>query len=223
TAGATSVDATRGGAVDPIELELFLLDAGATPAIADGTQRPGPKGGPRELVVRVVDEAERPLAGARVNITYGDTYQQTRFTARNGQTPFRGIPDDCTRLSFVEASLGSRRSFNEREIPTAQKGAGAPFELRCLPTRSLAVKVIAPDGTPVEHARVGVRDPSVRPAPGEARGPRSLPKAPSTRYATSDASGITRFEGLPPPPWTLSVADPEFEPWSTTDARPDPD
>jgi hypothetical protein len=223
TAGSTFVDASLGGATEPIELEAFPLDAGALPELAKGWRPPGPEGGPRELVVRVVDEAGRPLAGASVLIKNGDSYSQSRFTARNGQATFRGIPDQYAGLSFVVAELGSRMSFNERAIPTALKGSGAPFELRCLPTCSLAVKVIAPDGNPVEHARVGVRVPTTEPPMGEARGPRSLPKAPSTRYASTDASGVTRFELLPPPPWTISIDDTDFEPWSTTEAKPDAD
>jgi hypothetical protein len=215
------VDASCGGAAAPIEMELFPPDAsvGASPFPPDGTNAPGDMTGPRSLVIRVVDENGAPLAGARVFYSINDASHRARLTARNGKTTFRGIRDEVRQAWSVTAMSGSRRSFNDQPIPIALAGAETPFELRCLPTHSLAVKVLDSERAPVAGAVVGVRVPRMQTRMAFSSGSRD----PSFDYKNTDADGLVRFDVLPPPPWTISIAGSGFEPWSTTDAKPDAD
>lgn len=215
------VDASSGGAAAPIELELFPADASgsASPLLADGTNAPGDMTGPRSLVVRVVDENGAPLAGARVLYSINDASHRARLTARNGKTTFRGIREEVHQAWSVTAMSGSRRSFNDQPIPISLAGAETPFELRCLPTHSLAVKVLDSERAPVAGAVVGVKVPRMQTRMAFSSGSRD----PSFVDKNTDADGLVRFETLPPPPWTISIAGSGFEPWSTTEAKPDAD
>ena len=230
TLGATLVDATRGGATDPVELDLFPVAAppAGTPDGPGGDVKcdPAPPADARELVVRVVDASGQPLAGALVELVLDEKSPRLRLTARNGRTTFRGIPERATFAWSVEARTGTSLSFNAAPVPTARSGSAVPFELRCVPTHALAVKVFDPDGKAVAGARVSVLVPTKRtPQPGVAASDTpAAPTAPTTaREEISGADGITRFARLPPPPWIVSVDDGRFEPFAAPDAKPDAD
>jgi len=230
TLGETLVDATHGGATDPIELDLFPI---ATPPAGtsdgpggDAKCDPAPPADARELVVRVVDASGQPLAGAQVELVLDEKAPRLRLTARNGLTTFCGIPERATFAWSVEARAGTSLSFNAAPVPTARAGTAVPFELRCVPTHALAVKVFDPDGKAVAGARVGVLVPTKRtPQAGVAAS--DTPTAPTAQTTTIDATtgpeGIARFARLPPPPWIVSVDDGRCEPFAAPDAKPDAD
>jgi hypothetical protein len=230
TLGATLVDAPRGGATDPVELDLFPVAAppAGTPDGPGGDVKcdPAPPADARELVVRVVDASGQPLAGALVELVLDEKSPRLRLTARNGRTTFRGIPERATFAWSVEARTGTSLSFNAAPVPTARSGSAVPFELRCVPTHALAVKVFDPDGKAVAGARVSVLVPTKRtPQAGVAASDTpAAPTAPTTaREEITGADGITRFARLPPPPWIVSVDDGRFEPFAAPDAKPDAD
>lgn len=226
----TPVDATRGGATDPIELDLFPVAAAPAGSSAgsggDVKCDPAPPADARELVVRVVDAAGRPLAGALVELVLDEKAPRLRLTARNGSTTFRGIPERATCAWSVEARTGNSLSFNTAPVPTARAGSAVPFELRCVPTHALAVQVSDPDGKAVAGARVGVLVPRKR-APRAGVAASDTPAEPTAQTtaieATTGADGSARFTRLPPPPWIVSVDDDRFEPFAAPDAKPDAD
>jgi hypothetical protein len=227
TLGAMLVDATHGGATDPIELDLFPA-AAPNAGTSDGPGGdvkcdPAPPADARELVVRVVDASGQPLAGAQVELVLDEKAPRLRLTARNGRTTFRGIPERAAFAWSVEARTGTSLSFNAAPVPTARTGSAFPFELRCVPTHALAVKVFDPDGKAVAGARVSVLVPTKR-APQAGVAASDAPTAQTTAIdATTGADGSARFTRLPPPPWIVSVDDGRFEPFAAPDAKPEAD
>jgi hypothetical protein len=171
------------------------------------------------VVVRAVDEAGRPLAGAFVQLILGDTGLITRATARNGEATLRGLHSGDTATLRVE--FGHRMSFEGRHVVFRDPPEAPPFEVRCVPFRPVTVHVVDDGGAPVRRARVNVLlpadvpDVSVRPR--ETRG---------GNYLVVDEHGSATYPRLPPPPWSVEVdgqdddASWPFEKWSSRSAAP---
>lgn len=172
------------------------------------------------LLVRVVDEGGRPLAGAFVELDVTDSWRITRATARNGETTLRNL--EPGGAWGVKATFGERQSFNAQPVRIEAAGNASPFVLRCLPLHALAVKVVAPGGTPAAGVHVGVvvpttYVPSVKVVDRDGR-----PDRDDAVYADTDGGGVARFRFLPPPPWTVVIAAGDaFEAWSSDAVAPD--
>jgi carboxypeptidase family protein len=172
------------------------------------------------LLVRVVDEAGRPLAGAFVELDVTDSWRMTRATARNGETTLHGL--EPGGAWGARAIYGSRQSFNAQPIRIEKEGNASPFVLHCLPVHALVVKVVAPGGTPASGVHVGVVVPTTYVPTVRVVNRDGRPDRDDAVYSDTDGGGAARFEFLPPPPWTIEIAASDaFAAWSSDSVAPD--
>ncbi|QEL18873.1 carboxypeptidase regulatory-like domain-containing protein [Limnoglobus roseus] len=182
--------------------EVVTVTSGGRAAAPDLRMRTGVG-----LRVRVTSAADgRPLAGARVRLTWTDT-ERDHLTGTGGDAQLRAL----TRETWTVEAGASRHGGATLAVDLSD-GRDAAVELRLPPGSGIAGVVRGPDGTPVPGAGLSVF--------------RATHEGGQLAYTKSDADGRYRLDYLPLGELQLSVSKRgyvrEDKPFRLTAAAADP-